>query len=54
MIKTGRTDGAVPKVLKAILTPQHKVLICVKDTVCCGVKNSKQAFWTTPSKSNPR
>jgi len=40
--------GAVQKVLKVILTPQHKVLIRVNDTICCGVKNPKQAFWTAP------
>jgi len=40
--------GVVQKVLKVILTPQHKALIRVIDTICCGVKNPKQAFWTAP------
>jgi len=40
--------GVVQKVLEVILTPQHKALIRVIDTICCGVKNPKQAFWTAP------
>jgi len=40
--------GGVQKALKVILTPQHKVLIREKDTVCCGVKSPKQAFGTAP------
>jgi len=51
--KQKKRGGVVQKVLKLILTPQHKVLILVKDTICCGVKNPKQAIWTAPCNRKP-
>jgi len=46
--QSAAAKGAVQKVLKVILAPQHKALIRVIDTICCGAKNPKQAFWTAP------